>query len=168
MLKRYETLLLLNTKATEDEISMIERQFDQILSTHEGKMLSFDKWGKYKLAFPVKNSTYGFYILVRYEAEANQVPSLTQELNTFMKIKCNEIIMRFSNVVIPANAPLTYNKPESIDAIRTGGVDAFLKENKMEGLLVSPANNVDGKAKIAIESEEELVAEAASEEKVQA
>jgi small subunit ribosomal protein S6 len=164
MLKRYETLLLLNTKATEDEISAIERQFDQILTNHEGKMLSFDKWGKYKLAFPVKTLTYGYYILVRYEAEALKVSSLTQELNTFIKIKCNDIIMRFTNVVIPTNAPLVYNKPESIDAIRTGGVDAFLKENKMESLLGGTANNGGN----TVEIEDELAAENASEEKVQA
>jgi len=137
MLKRYETLLLATTKTTDDELAMIERQFDQILSAHKGKMSTFDKWGKYRLAFPVGKSDYGYYILVRYEAPSSSVMDLMKELDSFFKIKCNEIIMRHTTVALSKDAPNTYIKPEALDAVRTGGIDAFLKENKMENLLES-------------------------------
>jgi hypothetical protein len=55
----------------------------------------------------------------------------------FMKIKCNELVMRHVNVRIKPDAPSTYIKPEPIDISRSGSVDTFFKENKFENLLSS-------------------------------
>jgi len=159
MLKRYESLLLATTKITDDEISMIERQFDQILSTHKSAMIAFDKWGKYRLAFPVGKSDYGYYILVRYEAPTSLVTGLMKELDSFFKIRCNEIVMRYTTVALAKNAPSTYIKPESLDAVRTGGIDAFIKENKMDNLLggVTGDQAAVENTKVSIEEEDEEI-----------
>ena len=50
----YETLMLARTEITDDEINALERQMDKMASSHKGKMTLFDRWGKSKLAYPVK------------------------------------------------------------------------------------------------------------------
>ena len=67
IVSRYETLLLMSTDVTDDELSMIEKNFDLISSNAKGKVSRFDKWGKYRLAYPVNKSAYGVYVLVRFE-----------------------------------------------------------------------------------------------------
>ena len=134
----YETLMLASTEITNDELVMLERYFDKLLADYKGKLVVFDRWGKYRLAYPVNKNSYGVYILSRYTIPSEQIDKIFKELNSFFKIKCNEIISRHLTVKLGSEISLTYQKPDSIDGGREpGNLDSFLKENKMEGLLDS-------------------------------
>lgn len=130
----YETLILSNTHITNDEISVIEDFFDKLISNSDGMVKSFDKWGKYRLAYPIKKHDYGMYLLVRYELPLIKVANILKELDSFLKIKCNETVLRSVTKRLDSDAPLEYRRPEPVDA-RSGSLDTFLKENKMEGFL---------------------------------
>jgi small subunit ribosomal protein S6 len=133
---KYETLFLATSEITDDEISSIERELDKLLATYKGKLTLYDKWGKYRLAYPVNKSDYGVYVLARYEFDDNaKVSDFVKEFDTFVKIKCHEFIMRYASIKLSPKAASTYNKPEPIDSTRSTNVDKFLKENKMEGIL---------------------------------
>ncbi len=135
---RYETLLLARTEITDDDITMIERQLDKIVSDLKGKLDLFDKWGKYKLAYPIKKNTHGIFILARYQVPTEQAAKALQEFDLFLKIKCNETVLRHANVRLKKDTPLTYLKPEPMDISRPGGsLDNFFKESKIENLLSS-------------------------------
>ena len=137
-MSRYETLFLASTEITDDEISSIEHFLDKELATVNGKLTVFDKLGKYRLAYPVEGSDYGVYILARYEvANSAGIPNFIKEFDSFIKIKCDEFIMRYVSVKLSKNAQSAYIKPDPIDAGRTTSVDKFVKENKMEGILGS-------------------------------
>ena len=136
-LVRYETLLLVSTDVTDDELSMIEKTFDQISTTAQGKISRFDKWGKYRLAYPVNKSSYGVYVLVRFELPKETAPKALPEIETLLKIKCSEIVWRHVTIKLQPNAPQTYHKPEPVDVARTNNFDSLLKENKMGNLLDS-------------------------------
>lgn len=132
---RYETLFLTRTELSEDDASTLEKQLDKIVSEAQGKLDSFDKWGKYKLAYPVKKQGNGMYILARYQAPTAYVAKLLHELDQFLKLKCSETVLRHVNIRLRKNAPATYIKPDSVDLVRTGSLDTFFKDNKIENLL---------------------------------
>lgn len=134
---RYETLILSPTQITDDEVSMLENYFEKLASEGKGKVISFDKWGKYRLAYPVKNNDYGIYILVRYELPQEIVTKTFNELKDFFKIKCSEIVMRYVTNKLDSAASLEYRYPEPIDGGRSSNLDSFIKENKMETFLNS-------------------------------
>jgi ribosomal protein S6 len=142
MLHNYETLMLARSEITNDELSMIEKHFDKYLSDAKGNVTAFDKWGKYRLAYQVVKNDYGVYVLARYQVPVDKLTHMLGELNTFLKIKCNEIVLRHVTKKL-ANASTSYNKPDAIDSARSGGLDTFLKENKMETLLNTGDNNSD-------------------------
>ena len=52
---------------TADETKSIEQQFDRVVADKKGTMVSFERWGKYRLAYPVKKNDYGVYFLARFE-----------------------------------------------------------------------------------------------------
>lgn len=134
---RYETLLLVSTEITDDELSLIEKNFELISSNAKGKVSRFDKWGKYRLAYPVNKSAYGVYVLVRFELPKETAPKALPEIETLLKIKCSEVVWRHVTVKLKPNAPQTYHKPEPVDVARSSNMDSILKENKVGNLLES-------------------------------
>ena len=144
----YETLLLARTEITKDEIANLEQQLDKLISGAKGKLGLFDKWGKYKLSYPVQKNLYGIYLLTRYELPNKDVAEVFKELNMLFKIKYNDLIMRFVTTKLEGTPSTTYKKPESIDSRGTSSLDSFIKEHKMEGFI----DNVDVSKKKAVQT----------------
>lgn len=140
---RYETLFLARTELTDDEASMIEKNLERLVQDAQGKLDSFDKWGKYRLAYSVNKSSQGVYILARYQAPNANVAKLVHELDQFLKLKCNETVLRHVNIKLKPNAPATYIKPDTVDMTRTGSLDSFFKDNKIENLLNTSEHGSD-------------------------
>lgn len=137
IMSRYETLLLMSTDVTDDELSMIEKNFDLISSNAKGKVSRFDKWGKYRLAYPVNKSAYGVYVLVRFELPKETAPKALPEIESLLKIKFNELVWRHVTVKLKPNASSNYHKPEPVDVARANNIDTILKENRVGNLLES-------------------------------
>ena len=131
----YETLLLARTEITKDEVENLEKQFDQLLTSSKGKLSLFDRWGKYKLSYPVNKSIYGVYLFTRYELPKDNADSIFKEINMLFKVKYNEIIMRFVTTKLEGTPSTTYKKPDPIDSRGSSTLDSFIKQHKMEGLI---------------------------------
>lgn len=144
---RYETLMLAKTELTNEEFSMLEKSIEKLVNTAKGKFSSFDKWGKFRLAYPVKKSDYGIYILARYDVPAEEIEAFSKELLSFFRIKCNELVMRHVNVRLDKSAPSLYKRPDSVEHAGSSNLDSFLKENKMDKILTG-VNEETGKADI--------------------
>lgn len=134
----YETLMLIRTEITNDEMSNLEKSLDKIISTQKGHVTLFDKWGRYRLSYPVNKQAYGIYVLVRFEAETKVLNTLFSELDTLFKIKFNELVMRHVTTKLNGSSSSVYNKPDPISSHGSSGssnLDSFIKKNKMEGLI---------------------------------
>lgn len=134
--QQYETLLLTRTETTDDELATIESYFEKAAKNGKGSLASFEKWGKYQLAYPVKKNSYGVYALARYELPKEGVKAIHAEIESFLKIKCTEVVLRHVTVALKEGATSTYQKPEPIDTSAVGNLDG-IKEGKIEQLLDS-------------------------------
>ncbi len=134
-LRRYEVLLLTVPEITLDESKDLEKQLSKLIENQKGSFISFERWGKYKLVYPVKKNDYGVYYLFRFEMPRGT--ELIQNIQTLFKLKLNNIVMRSMFSRIDEKASLIYQRPKSLEEVPTRDVEAFLKENKMEGLLSS-------------------------------
>lgn len=132
---KYEYLMLANPGITGDETSSLEQNFERLLKQFKGSLVSFDRWGKCRLAYPVKRQDYGVYYMVRFEMDAPQ--EFLKEIKLLLDVKYNALIVRSSTVKIDAKKSYTDFRPESVEDIPTRNVDQFLRENKMEGLIKS-------------------------------
>jgi small subunit ribosomal protein S6 len=126
---RYEALMLTVPEITADEAKSIEQQFDRLVADKKGSMISFEKWGKYRLAYPVKKNEYGIYFLARFETAQ---PELVNEVNTLLEVKLHELIMRSMMTKLGTNQSLAYQRPQSLEETPTREVGSFLKESRME------------------------------------
>jgi small subunit ribosomal protein S6 len=131
---RYETLILTKPEITQDEITALDAAVRQKIKEANGSFVSFERWGKFRLAYLVKNHEYGVYFLARFEAkEASGLKELVKGLET--KLSLTENVMRFMTTELDPKASLVYKRPQSLEEAPAHDVDSFLKENKMDGLL---------------------------------
>ena len=155
---RYETLLLAVPEITKDETSSLEKQVDQLIKKAKGSVISFERWGKYRLAYPIRKNEYGVYFLARFDVENDQASELLHDLNALFSFKKADVIMRNMITVLEPHQSLSYEKPVSLEDSPNRDVDSFLRENKMEG-LISKTSHHDVKKSVAeplLEENDEL------------
>lgn len=133
-MNRYETLVLAVPEITGDETKHIEKEIVQVIEQNKGTLLSFERWGKYRLAYPVNKNEYGVYFLVRFETDNTDLP---KNMSNACKVRLNAIVMRDMTSRLDTKASLAYQRPPSLEDAPTRDVRTFLRENKMEGLLSS-------------------------------
>ena len=127
---RYEILILTVPEITADEAAAVEKQVDKVITDSQGKVLSYERWGKYRLAYPVRNYDYGIYYLVRFDVDDAHKDALLRELKTLSQVKFVDLIMRHIIVALDPNASLEYKRSESLEETPTKEMDSFLKESK--------------------------------------
>lgn len=132
---RYEVLMLTVPEITADETTALESQFDAILKEHRATSLSFERWGKYRLAYPIKKNDYGVYFLARFEAGVQDYRNLVEAIRVFLMVKNSELVVRHMIARLDENMPLTYQRPESLEEAPARDSESFFKDNKMGGFL---------------------------------
>lgn len=151
---RYETLFLAVPELTNDEFGALESSINKTIQASKGTMISCERWGKYKLAYPVKRNDYGIYGLVRFELEGEDKQQALDSLKTLLTIKHGDSIMRCMTVNLDPSKSLVYNRPESLEEAPARNVDSFFKENKMESLYKKPVARVEEVEEEDVEDED--------------
>ena len=132
MIQRYELLLLTVPEITYDEVQNLERQLEKFIQDVQGTVLSFEKWGKFKLAYPVRKNDYGVYILIRFEVPEGT--SIMHDLRTYFVIKLGNLVMRDMISSLDIRKPLAYQRPRSLEEIPPSReVGVFFKEPRESG-----------------------------------
>jgi len=140
---RYEMLFLTVPEITGDEIESIKSYFLKSVRAAKGDMLSFERWGKYRLAYPVNKNDYGVYFLARFEVALENRDALLKDMRGSYIFKFNNLIMKNMICRLDSKASLEYKRPESLEDT-PHDIDSFLKKNDMEGLL-KPKQGFRGK-----------------------
>jgi ribosomal protein S6 len=112
---RYEVLFVTIPSLTSDESNTIESQFHELVSTNKGKALSYDKWGKYRLAYEMKKNEYGNYFLSRFEIPSAETAKVLEQLRNFFAVKYSDSVMRHLVTRLNPTASLEYKRPESME-----------------------------------------------------
>lgn len=131
---RYEVLFLTVPEITKDEAEAIKAHFSKVIRAHKGTLISFDRWGKYRLAYVVNKNEYGVYFLARFEVDAENKASLLAAIKDIFVFKFNTLIPKHIIERIALDEPAEYRRPASLED-NPQDIDTFLKRNEMEGLL---------------------------------
>jgi small subunit ribosomal protein S6 len=91
-MRQYETVFLISPNLEEEETTKIITQISGIISKEKGKLIQEDRWGKKRLAYPIKKFEEAFYVFFHYEGDSN----IPFELER--RFKQTEAILRFLTV----------------------------------------------------------------------
>jgi small subunit ribosomal protein S6 len=131
---RYEILALSVPEITQDEAKQVETRLSRLIEGFKGTVISFERWGKFRLAYPVNNNDYGVYFLLRFELERSN-NELMQEIKTIFAVKLNDVIMRYMLTKLDPKASLNYQRPHALEEAPGRDVESFIRDNKMDGIL---------------------------------
>ena len=73
---KYELLYLLNNDSTEEVKAAEIAKYEEIVKTMGGVVVSTDKWGTKKTAYPINYKNEAYYVLMTFEAESNVLNEL--------------------------------------------------------------------------------------------
>jgi len=141
---RYETCFLTVPEITADESKNVESQLDTIVNELKGTLLSYERWGKYQLAYPVRKNNYGVRFLVRFEVDKDNKNKILDQIKNLLAVKQAELVMRYTVVRLDPNQPLEYIRPESLDEMATT-VEPFFKDHKTRNSKESDGEIHDSK-----------------------
>lgn len=110
---RYELLMLSTPEITQDETKELEKQLSTLIKNRKGNVIAFDRWGKYRLAYPVKKAEYGVYFLARFDVE--DVQNINQEIHSLLRVRFDNIVFREVLTALDAQVPLDYKRPRSLE-----------------------------------------------------
>jgi small subunit ribosomal protein S6 len=130
---RYELMILATPEITKEESAEIEKQVSEIVKKRQGSMTTFDRWGKYRLAYPVARNDYGVYFLARFDIVGDE--KLNNDFRSMFKIKFDQIVMRNMLTVLAPDASVEYKRPRSLEETPEKESESLLKGKKFEDLI---------------------------------
>ena len=81
-LRDYELVVILNPELAEEAIEGAIARISKYITDNGGNIVNVDKWGKKRLAYTIKASNEGFYIMAKFKLQ----PKFTRELESNLKI----------------------------------------------------------------------------------
>ena len=99
MEKRYETVFILTPVLSDDQAKEAAKKFKKTITDLGGKIVNEENWGLKKLAYPIQKKTTGFYHLIEYAGEGQEIVN-----NLELTFKRDERVLRFLTVGLDKHA----------------------------------------------------------------
>ena len=69
-MNKYEMLTIFNASLTDEERENLIKKYSDMMTSDGGNLLTLNKWGVKKLAYPINFKREGYYVLFEFEAKA--------------------------------------------------------------------------------------------------
>ena len=109
MEKRYETVFILTPVLSDDQAKEAAKKIKKTISDLGGKIVNEENWGLKKLAYPIQKKTTGFYHLIEFAGEGEEIVN-----NLEVVYKRDERVLRFLTVALDKHAIAYADKRKSL------------------------------------------------------
>jgi small subunit ribosomal protein S6 len=93
-LREYETIYILESNIDPDEADRVATRLKEIITARSGHLLKIDNWGKRKLAYPIRKSSRGVFVFLKYLGFEDLVSEIERNLRLL------DAVIRYQTVVI--------------------------------------------------------------------
>jgi small subunit ribosomal protein S6 len=95
-LRDYELVLIISPEVVEAALDTTIDNISQFITRKGGVISNVEQWGKKRLAYPIRHSTEGSYVLTQFKLK----PALSKELEANLKISedvLRHLLIKLSN-----------------------------------------------------------------------
>ncbi|MEE9276218.1 MAG: 30S ribosomal protein S6 [bacterium] len=99
-MRQYETMVLLSPELSEEVVEERISAFESQITEGGGAILKVDRWGKKRLAYPIKRQRHGIYFLITYESDFPAVQEIERQLRLqedtwrYMTVRMDPALLR--------------------------------------------------------------------------
>ncbi|MDI1356105.1 MAG: 30S ribosomal protein S6 [bacterium] len=111
MEKRYETVFILTPVLSDDQAKEAAKKFKKAITDLGGKIANEENWGLRKLAYPIQKKTTGFYHLLEFAGEGQEIVNQLE-----VAFKRDERVLRFLTVALDKHASAYADKRKGLVA----------------------------------------------------
>lgn len=121
-MRTYEAMLLVEPTTAAREWGKVTEEIERAVTKHGGSVINVQKWGERKLAYPVKRSKRGTYVLAYLALPEPSIPRVKNEFNL------SEILFR--HLLLQHEGELRKEPPRDFE---TAGTGRRVDETRMRG-----------------------------------
>ncbi len=74
--KYYETTFIVDSIFEDDRVDSIVNKYSNFFKKNEGEVIKTEKWGRRKLAYPIKKKVTGSYVSMEFTADPSVIAKL--------------------------------------------------------------------------------------------
>lgn len=83
---KYELMYILSSAVSDNDVPTVSSEVDKFLTDNGASVLSQEMLGKKKLAYPIKKTRNGFYVLETFNLEGSKLQGLDNKLRSMEPI----------------------------------------------------------------------------------
>src|SRR5260370_33944338 len=83
---KYELMYILSSAVTDNDVPTVSQEVDKFLTDNGATLQALEMLGKKKLAYPIKKTRNGFYVLRVFEVEGSKLTPLDNKLRSMEPI----------------------------------------------------------------------------------
>jgi len=88
----YELMVILDAGLEEDAIRSVIDRTTELVRSRGGNVTSTDRWGRRRFAYELKHRWEGYYVLLRFEAEAPVIAELDRFLHLADEVLRHKVV----------------------------------------------------------------------------
>ncbi|HUX93707.1 MAG TPA: 30S ribosomal protein S6 [Ignavibacteriaceae bacterium] len=94
----YESAVMINAALDDDQIEGVISRIKETITNNGGEIRDMENWGRKRLAYIVKKSKVGYYVIFRFNAPS----SVVSKLERFYLL--DEHVLRFLTITLDSDA----------------------------------------------------------------
>ena len=124
----YETGFLVAPGMTEDEAETIVRQLAEIVAQKNGRMIRIERWGKRRMAYPLKKAQEAYYVFFHYEGGPEIPTELARRFRQMDAIIRHLTLAKESQMNVRKKKKVKKNVPAATEAEAAPAVEPKREE----------------------------------------
>jgi len=118
----YETAVIINAALDDPQIESVISQIKDTIVNNGGEIREIENWGRKRLAYMIKKSKVGYYLIIRFNASPNLISKLERSY------QLDEHILRYLTVKLDADALEQIEKSKAL-SVEEAGLPAEVVSN---------------------------------------
>jgi small subunit ribosomal protein S6 len=94
----YESAVLINAALDDESIKILISKIKETINNNGGEILEVEDWGRKRLAYQVKKSKIGYYVIFRFNSQPDLIPKLERYY------QLDETILRYLTITLSKDA----------------------------------------------------------------
>jgi small subunit ribosomal protein S6 len=94
----YESVVLFNAALDDDTLKNLIARIKETITINGGEILETEDWGRKRLAYQVKRSKIGYYVILRFSSSPDLIPKLERYY------QLDENILRYLTIALSKDA----------------------------------------------------------------
>ena len=129
-MRRYEQVYILRPSLSEDEITQVIENTNQLILDDDGAIIYQNRWGMRKLAYQIKKETQGYYVLCDFAA----TPDVVSEIER--KFRIDDSVLKY--LTIKRTDSITAEEIETARSEAAANAVVYESEEPSEETVAEP------------------------------